>query len=89
MSSKTIEKRFDAMKTAIAILISLVLSFALVAIVSDDPAEALQTFALGPLSNLRRMGNVIELTIPLTFAGVAVSMLVSPFLSCTRPTSSA
>lgn len=42
MSSKTIEKRFDAMKTAIAILISLVLSFALVAIVSDDPAEALQ-----------------------------------------------
>ena len=77
MSSKTIEKRFDAMKTAIAILISLVLSFALVAIVSDDPAEALQTFALGPLSNLRRMGNVIELTIPLTFAGVAVSIMYS------------
>ena len=75
MSSKQIEKRFDMLKTFIAVLIALGLTFLVIAIVSDDPLAALQAFIFGPLKNMMRIGNVIELMTPLMFTGTAICIM--------------
>ena len=60
-----IEKRFEVFRIGIALLISMVLIILIVALISDDPLGAVRELLLGPLQSVRRMGNVIELMIPL------------------------
>lgn len=74
-STKSIEKKFDILRIAIAIIISLLLAFILIAIVGQSPIEALRQFMLEPLMSKRNFGNVIELAIPLTFAGLSVCVM--------------
>lgn len=75
MNSKTIEKRFDVIRTILAIVIALVIALVVIIIVSDDPINALYHFLVGPVTNARRFANVIELSIPLMFCGLAVSIM--------------
>lgn len=70
-----IERKFEIYRIAIAILISLSIIVIIIALVADDPMESIKTLVLGPLSSVRRMGNVIELMIPLTFTGLAITMI--------------
>lgn len=44
MTGKQIEKRFNAFKTAVAILIALALAFIVIALISDTPVKAITTF---------------------------------------------
>ncbi|MGB7605953.1 MAG: ABC transporter permease [Lutisporaceae bacterium] len=76
-SKKDIEKQFDMLRTLLAIVIALVIAFAIILLISDKPLEALTAFVFGPLSTMRRMGNVIEVMTPLLFTGVAVSIIFS------------
>lgn len=67
--------KFEAIRFAVAIAISLVLAMLIIFTISETPFLALQKLFLGPVESLRRFGNVIELMIPLTFTGLAVTVM--------------
>lgn len=69
------EQRFEWMRTAIAIGIALLIAYGVILVVSETPIETLLTFIAGPLKSKRYLGNVIELSIPLMFSGVATAIL--------------
>lgn len=71
-----LDTRFEIIRTFVAIGISLGIVLAIVALVSSEPLEAIKALLLGPVSSLRRFGNVIELMIPLTFTGLAVTIIL-------------
>lgn len=75
VSSKSIEGRFEIIRVLVAIGIALIAALVLIALVSEQPVEALSQFLLGPVQSLRNFGNVLELFIPLTFTGLAVSVM--------------
>jgi simple sugar transport system permease protein len=69
------QRLFEVVRTGLAIAIALVIALVIVLAVSDDPGDALTKFLLGPVDSLRHIGNVIELMIPLTFTGIAISIM--------------
>lgn len=69
------EKRFDFIRTFVAISISLIIGFAIILIVSEEPLSTIYYFVVGPIAKVRYMGNVIELAIPLIFSGLATAIL--------------
>ncbi|MEQ2129022.1 ABC transporter permease [Caldanaerobacter subterraneus KAk] len=69
------EVLFEIVRTAVAILISLFVVFLIVFLVSSQPTEALSKFLIGPLSKVRYFSNVLELSIPLIFNGLAISIM--------------
>jgi len=73
----SVENRFEILRFSVAIGIVVLLSFVIIALVSGDPVAAISNLFLGPLSSWRRFGNVVELAITLTFAGLAVSVMFS------------
>lgn len=66
---------FKRVRTAVAILVSLLLAFIIISLVSKSPLRTMGLFLFGPLKNVRYLGNVIELTIPLIFAGLSTAIL--------------
>ena len=75
MNSKSRDTIFEIVRTLVAIGISLLLAFIIILFVSEEPGVAINKFLLGPLTSVRRMGNVIEMAIPLIFTGLAVSVM--------------
>ncbi len=71
------DTKFELLRFTVAILISIALAFVIILLVSDTPLLALQKLFLGPLESFRRFGNVVELAITLSFAGLAVSIMFS------------
>lgn len=65
----------EALRTTVAIGVSLFIVCIIVFFISSSPVSALKDFLLGPLSSVRRMGNVAEASVPLMFTGLAVIML--------------
>ena len=72
-----IETRFEMLRFSTAVLIAILLSFVIILLVSKDPVSALRHLFLGGLSSWRRFGNVLELSITLTFTGLAVAVMFS------------
>ena len=68
---------FEFTRTILAIVIALLIALITILFVSDEPANALSTFLLGPLKSVRHFGNVLEMMIPLLFTGLAVSIMFS------------
>lgn len=75
VTSKEIEKQFEIIRVLGAIAISLMAAFLLISMVSAQPAEALKQFLFGPVMSMRSFGNVIELMIPLIFAGLSICVM--------------
>lgn len=75
MNSKKLDRRFDIIRTLVSIGIALSIAVAIVFLVSKEPLSALSHFVTGPLQSIRRAANVMELAIPLTFCGLAVSVM--------------
>ena len=75
MEIKKIEKTFNGLRLLVAVIISILFMFVVIAIVSENPAESLKVFLTGPLESTSRIGNVIELAIPLTFTGLAICIM--------------
>lgn len=67
--------KFEIVRTSMAILIALGLAFLTIFLVSDQPVVALKAFLLGPIDSVRHFGNVLEMTIPLIFTGLAISVM--------------
>lgn len=65
---------FEAVRSLVAILLAMVLGFIVTYLVSKEPGEAFRSFLTGPFTSPRRLGNLIEAAIPLTFTGLAVSV---------------
>lgn len=70
-------RHFNVVRLIAAILIGVLITVVLITIISDDAGLALNKFFTGPLQGKRRFGNVIELMIPLTFAGLSVTVMFS------------
>jgi len=68
---------FEISRTILAITIALLIALVTILFVSEEPANALSTFLLGPLKSMRHFGNVLEMMIPLLFTGLAVSIMFS------------
>lgn len=75
LTSKNFNSRFEIIRTLAAILISLGIGLVIILLISKDPLNAISTFVFGPLGSTRKFFNVIELAIPLTFCGLAMSMM--------------
>jgi len=70
-----VEKRFEIVRTFVAVTISLLIGFAIILLASDEPLTTLYYFIVSPSTKLRYIGNVVELAIPLIFSGLATSIL--------------
>ncbi|MEG0978495.1 MAG: ABC transporter permease [Oscillospiraceae bacterium] len=66
---------FDVIKTAVVILIALLIAFVIICVVSDDPITAFNKMFMGPFKSVRHFANVIEMMIPIMFTGLAISMM--------------
>lgn len=72
-----IEQRFKFIRIAISISIALLLALIIISFVSKNPMYAMYNLIVGPFENIRRIGNIVELMIPLLFTGVGVSIMYS------------
>lgn len=73
--SITNEFVFKIVKILISILIALGITFIVLALVSDHPLENFITILTAPVKKLRYFGNVIEMMIPVAFAGLSAALL--------------
>ena len=77
---KPLSGYIEMFRMMLAIFISLVIVFAIILLISEQPLEALGDFVFGPLTSLRRFGNVIEGMTPLMFTALPVIILFKPGL---------
>lgn len=70
-------KRFDIFRMFFSILIALLLSFAIIFMVSKEPVNAITNLILGPFRSKRNLANVVEAMIPLIFTGTGVCIMFS------------
>lgn len=76
-AARRIEQQFMVLRPAVAVAIAVAIAFVTIIVASDTPLTALKMFVIGPLTSLRRMGNVVEVMIPLMFTGCAICILYS------------
>ena len=62
----------EILRTMVAIFCSLLMVFAIILLVSNQPISALKDFLIGPFTSVRRMGNVIEAMTPLIFTVLCI-----------------
>lgn len=79
-NKKTLSSYVEMLRTMAAIFCSLLIVFAIILLISEQPLAALGDFVFGPLTSVRRFGNVIEGMTPLMFTGLAVIILFKPGL---------
>jgi len=72
-----IENQFKFIRIAVSISIALLLALIIISFVSKDPLFAMYNLIVGPFENIRRVGNIVEIMIPLLFTGVGVSIMYS------------
>lgn len=75
MSIKQIEKLMDVAKTAAAVLLSFVATILLICLVSSTPLQTIKDFFLGPFATVRRMGNIVEMAIPIIFTSCGICIM--------------
>lgn len=73
--SITNEFVFKIVKIVISTLIALVITFVVLALVSDHPLENFIIILTSPVKKLRYFGNTIEMMIPVAFAGLSAALL--------------
>ena len=74
---RKVEQEFAVLRPLMAVLVAMVLCFAIILISSKQPMEAIKLLLTGPVTTLRRFGNVIEIWIPFMFTGCAICILYS------------
>lgn len=77
MNTKNIEKRFQILRTLLAITIATVVAFIIICFINDSPMETIKEFVLGPLQSKRKIGNIITNMTPMLFVGTGVCMIFS------------
>lgn len=77
MNVKQIEKLMDVAKTAAAILLSFAATIVLICLVSSQPLATIKDFIFGPFASVRRIGNIVEMAIPILFTSCAICIMYS------------
>lgn len=77
MNVKQIEKLMDVAKTVAAILLSFAATILLICLVSSTPLATIKDFIFGPFASMRRIGNIIEMAIPILFTSCAICIMYS------------
>lgn len=75
MTSKQIERRFEAFKTFVAIALALGLALIVISFVSESPVEAIKAFIIGPLQRKSRISMLVDTMTPLIFTGTAICVM--------------
>ena len=68
-------KYFSVIRIISAIAIALLIVFAIIFMVSDQPVFAIRKLVLGPLETKRSFFNVLERAVPLIFSGLALKII--------------
>jgi len=66
---------FETARTIVAIGAAFLLALIIIFSVSEDPGFALYHFIVAPLTTMRYIGNILEMTVPFIFTGLAMSMM--------------
>lgn len=74
-SNKRIRLIVDLSKLVLTILVACGLVILIVLGTSSDPMNAFYNFFVGPLTSIRRIGNIVEAAAPLMFTALAVIMI--------------
>ena len=69
------EKSFQILRTAVSLLIALLMAYLIIFCISKTPLESIRIFTFGPFDSVRHIGNIIEAALPLIFAGLATSII--------------
>lgn len=77
MNVKQIEKVMDVAKTLAAVLLSFAATILLICLVSSTPLETVKDFFIGPFQTTRRIGNIVEMAIPICFTGCGICIMYS------------
>ena len=72
LSSKT---KNEIIQITVAIVIALLITLTVLFLTSEEPWTAFMKLITAPVQNLRYFGNVLELMVPLAFAGISASLL--------------
>lgn len=75
MSIGQFDAWFEVLRFVLAIVIAFTISFIVMSFSTDSPFAAIGNLFVGPLTSVRRFSTVLETMIPLTFAGLAVSVM--------------
>lgn len=71
----SIEKRFNLLRTVVALGISLLLAVVLIIIISEQPLTDIRLFLLGPILETSYLESLLTRMIPLCFTGIAVCVM--------------
>lgn len=66
---------FELVRTFVAIAIALIIASIIIFVVSDEPLTAINALLFGPLKSMRYYGYIVEMMMPLTFTGLAISIM--------------
>lgn len=69
------ERSFNIIRTAVSMLVAILVAFVIILLVSDQPVESIKTFLLAPFSSKRYLGNIVETAVPLIFSGLAMAVM--------------
>jgi simple sugar transport system permease protein len=72
---KIAEKKNSLIQIFAAVVIALAVSFAVLCLTSSEAGSAFGKMLFSPLTNVRYFGNVLELMVPLAFAGMSTAIL--------------
>jgi simple sugar transport system permease protein len=75
MTNKKFNSLFNIMRFSLAIIIAFSISLFIISFSCSDPFAAIASIFTGPFTSVRRFSTVIEMMIPLTFAGLAVCIM--------------
>ncbi|GMQ59225.1 ABC transporter permease [Vallitalea sediminicola] len=70
-----LDSYLQIIRTLVALSIAIIIAVVIIFMVSDEPLNALNYFFISPFRSLRYFGNIIEMAIPLTFTGLAISIM--------------
>jgi len=64
------------LRSCMAILLAYGISFLLILVVSDEPANAIHWFIVGPFTNITEFSVIFKNAMPLIFAGIASALII-------------
>ena len=69
------ERSFTIIRTAVSMLVAILVAFVIIVLVCDQPVESIKIFLLRPFSTKRYLGNIVETAVPLIFSGLAMALM--------------
>lgn len=69
------QNRFRVIRLLLSLSIAFLISFLIILVFSETPLKTMSYLFVGPLTSVRRFSTVLERMIPLTFAGLSVSII--------------